>query len=198
MSDEIFFSPNWNRTILAKQGTVTFVVPSPREIEIPGPQELQIPGPYEIPEHNLQQFVNLRAEQYDYADVDPKIWNVRPLTVHDVDDFLRSSPDGDRADIAEGDAAPAGQADIAHEPQVPPGLAEAIVVLFGPKRRVDAILGDLTERFNEEIVQKGSKRARLLFWARVVRSVGPLFLAKIRKAGLFVVIYEFGRRFIGS
>jgi hypothetical protein len=80
----------------------------------------------------------------------------------------------------------------------PPGLAEAVVVLFGPKRRVDAILGDLTERFNEELAQKGLKRARLLFWARVLRSIGPLLWAKIRKAGVFVTICEIGRRFIGS
>jgi hypothetical protein len=82
--------------------------------------------------------------------------------------------------------------------RTPPGLAEALVVLFGPKRRVDAILGDLTERFNEELAQKGLKRARLLFWARVLRSIGPLLWAKIRKFGVFVTIYEIGRRFIGS
>ena len=71
-------------------------------------------------------------------------------------------------------------------------------MLFAPKNRVNAMLGDLSERFNEEYASKGEKRARFLFWARVLRSIWPLLWAKMRKAGVLVTIYEIGRRWIGS
>jgi hypothetical protein len=83
-------------------------------------------------------------------------------------------------------------------PAIPPGLGEALIVLFAPKNRVDAVVGDLTERFAEESAAKGQGRAKLLFWARVSRSIGPLLWIKIRNAGLFAFILELGRRLIGS
>jgi hypothetical protein len=86
-------------------------------------------------------------------------------------------------------------------PRAQPGpsvLAEALVVLFGPKRRVDAILGDLTERFNEDCAAKGVRHAQLLSWTRVLRSIGPLLWARIRNAGVIAVVFEIGHRWMGS
>lgn len=83
-------------------------------------------------------------------------------------------------------------------PPTPPGLGEALIVLFSPKNRVDAVLGDLTERFAEEGAAKGQRRAKLLFRTRVLRSIGPLLWIKIRNAGLFAFLLELGRRLIGS
>jgi hypothetical protein len=80
----------------------------------------------------------------------------------------------------------------------PPGLGEALLVIFAPKRRVDAMLGDLAERFNDDVEEKGLKRARLLYWARVLQSIGPMLWTKVRKAGIFITICEISRRWIGS
>jgi hypothetical protein len=80
----------------------------------------------------------------------------------------------------------------------PPGLGEALLIIFAPTRRADAMLGDLAERFNDDVEKKGLKRARLLYWARVLRSIGPMIWAKVRKAGIFVAMYEIGRRWMGS
>jgi hypothetical protein len=85
------------------------------------------------------------------------------------------------------------------EPSVknaPPAFGEALVVLFAPKHRIDAVLGDLSERFVEEIAEKGLERAKLLFWARVARSIGPLLWLKVRKFGILAALFEFGRRLI--
>jgi hypothetical protein len=80
---------------------------------------------------------------------------------------------------------------------LPPAIGEALLVLFSPKNRADAVMGDLEERFNEEVNAKGAKRARLLYWARVLRSVGPLLWVKIRHAGILAALFEIGRRWGG-
>src|SRR5947208_2865191 len=53
-------------------------------------------------------------------------------------------------------------ASFAEQVRQPPALGEALLVLFCPKNRVDAVLGDLEERFHEHI--KGQRRAKLLYW----------------------------------
>lgn len=83
------------------------------------------------------------------------------------------------------------------KPILIPSAGEALIVLFAPKNRVDAIVGDLSERFAEDLEAKGERRAKLLFWARVTRSIGPLLLAKIKRAGWLAVVLEIGRRWIG-
>jgi hypothetical protein len=82
--------------------------------------------------------------------------------------------------------------------RMPPAIGEALIVLFCPNNRVDAVMGDLAERFSEEAEAKGEKRAKLLFWARAVRSVGPLPWVKVRNGGLWAMLFEIGRRLIGS
>jgi hypothetical protein len=81
---------------------------------------------------------------------------------------------------------------------ITPAIGEALIALFCAKNRVDAILGDLAERFADEVVAKGEKRAKLLFWVRVIRSIGPLFWIKVRKTGFLAILFEVGRRWIGS
>jgi hypothetical protein len=83
-------------------------------------------------------------------------------------------------------------------PTMVPAIGEALITLFCAKNRVDAVLGDLAERFADEVVVKGKKRAKLLFWVRVVRSLGPLLWTKVRKAGFLAILFEIGRRWIGS
>jgi hypothetical protein len=76
----------------------------------------------------------------------------------------------------------------------PPAFGEALIVLFCPKNRIEAVMGDLEERFTEELASKGERRARLLYWARVIRSIGPLLGVKIRRAGILAALFEIGRR----
>jgi hypothetical protein len=80
----------------------------------------------------------------------------------------------------------------------PPALGDLLIGLFAPKNRVDAVLGDLAERFAAETKTKGMRRAKLLFWARVTRSVGPLLLVKVRNGGFYAFLVELGRRLVGS
>jgi hypothetical protein len=57
-------------------------------------------------------------------------------------------------------------------------------------------MGDLKERFTEDVFAKGRKHAKLLFWARVVRSIRPLLWIKVRKAGLIALLLEISRRWL--
>jgi hypothetical protein len=80
----------------------------------------------------------------------------------------------------------------------PPALGESLLVLFCPASLADAVLGDLAEQFESEVQKKGIKRARLLYWARAIRSFGPLLVSKLRNTGIWLSVIEIGRRWIGS
>jgi hypothetical protein len=79
----------------------------------------------------------------------------------------------------------------------PPALGEALLVLFCPKNRARHVMGDLEEIFHEDIKTKGKRRAKLLYWAAVLRSIGPLLWVKVRSAGLIALLVDIGRRWSG-
>jgi hypothetical protein len=58
-------------------------------------------------------------------------------------------------------------------------------------------MGCLEELFHEDIKTKGKRRAELLYWAAVLRSIGPLLLVKVREAGFIALLLEIGRRWSG-
>jgi hypothetical protein len=76
----------------------------------------------------------------------------------------------------------------------PPAVGEALLLLFCAKKRCEAVLGDLAEAFAEEVASKGERHAKVLFWARVIRSIGPLLWMTIRRAGILAALFEIGRR----
>jgi hypothetical protein len=85
----------------------------------------------------------------------------------------------------------------ADPPPQPPALGEALLVLFCPKNRARYMMGDLEESFHDDIKTKGHRRAKLLYWSGVLRSIGPLLWTKVRKAGLIALLLEIGRRLGG-
>ena len=89
---------------------------------------------------------------------------------------------------------PAAEEDAA---LLPPAMGEALVVLFCPKNRARYVMGCLEENFHEDIRTKGQRRAKLLYWAAVLRSIGPLLWVKLRRAGLTALLLEIGRRWSG-
>lgn len=70
-------------------------------------------------------------------------------------------------------------------------------MLFCPQKRARHLAGDLEEIFHEDIKIKGKSRAKLLYWAAVLRSIGPLLWVKVRRAGLVALLLEIGRRWSG-
>jgi len=80
---------------------------------------------------------------------------------------------------------------------LPPAMGEALLVLFSPKNRVDAVMGDLEERFHEHIKTKGKRRAKVLYWAAILHSIGPLLWVKLRRAGLIALLLEISHRWCG-
>jgi hypothetical protein len=79
----------------------------------------------------------------------------------------------------------------------PPALGEALIVLFCSKNRARYVMGCLEENFHEHIRTKGKRRAKLLYWAAVLHSIGPLLWVKLRRAGLIALLLEIGRRWSG-
>jgi hypothetical protein len=86
--------------------------------------------------------------------------------------------------------------ELAKSPTKPPFIGEWLITLVTPSRKADAILGDMEERFQRELAERSLTMARLLYWARVTRSVGPLALTSIKKAGWIAAVAEVFRRFI--
>jgi hypothetical protein len=76
----------------------------------------------------------------------------------------------------------------------PPGLAEWLVALIVPRRRADAVLGDLEERFHRHVTLRSLQRARVLYWAEALRSIGPILWIKAKRLGFLAVVAEIWRR----
>jgi hypothetical protein len=79
----------------------------------------------------------------------------------------------------------------------PPALSEFLLSLFGPKDRVESMLGDLEERFHSDLETVSAKRARWRYRGRVWRSLGPLIFNKLRSLGFFAFVLEVCRRKFG-
>jgi hypothetical protein len=76
-------------------------------------------------------------------------------------------------------------------------LGEMLLVLFCPRNRARHVTGDLEEIFHNDVKRKGQRRANLLYWSAILRSVGPLLWVKLRKAGFIALVLEIGRRWSG-
>jgi hypothetical protein len=76
----------------------------------------------------------------------------------------------------------------------PPGLAEWLLALVVPRRRADALLGDLEERFHRNVDSRGLRRARMLYWAEALRSIGPILWMKAKQLGFLALVAEIWRR----
>lgn len=142
-----------------------------------------------------------KAQNYD-IDI---VADLRRLPEHSLsDESLRAIHETIReiANIpptcSEGPAENIRNNDVEQERNVlPPGSGEVLITLFAPKNRIDALLGDLAECFAEDVEVRGEQRAKLLYWARVTRSIGPLLWTKIKRAGWLAIVFEIGRRWIG-
>jgi len=69
---------------------------------------------------------------------------------------------------------------------------------IGQLERARHGMGDLEEILREDIEAKGKRRAKLLYWAGVLSSIGSLLLVKARKAGFIALLLEIGRRHGGA
>jgi hypothetical protein len=71
-----------------------------------------------------------------------------------------------------------------------------LVGLLVSSKSRDSLLGDLNERFTEELAQFGLMRARRLYWARALSSLWPLLRPAMKKIRL-LAMWEIGRKIIG-
>jgi hypothetical protein len=72
--------------------------------------------------------------------------------------------------------------DPASDKRDPPKMAEFLLTALATTRRAEAMIGDLNERFTDECKKFGRDRAVRLYWARTLRSLGPLLRRAIGKA----------------
>jgi hypothetical protein len=79
----------------------------------------------------------------------------------------------------------------------PPQTAEWLFAAFAPKRTVKAQLGDLQEIFENESSRFGAKRAKRLYWTRVIRSIVPALWQKLKKLGWLGILIDYGRTKLG-
>jgi hypothetical protein len=80
----------------------------------------------------------------------------------------------------------------------PPPVAEFLLGMCLPSRRVEHVVGDMNERFVRDCERYGVRRAKRLYWSQVLRSVGPLVIRAIGRALKWGVVVEgFRRKFFG-
>jgi hypothetical protein len=82
-------------------------------------------------------------------------------------------------------------------PASPPAVSEFLFSLFGPKDRIDSMLGDLEELFHSDLEAGNARRARWRYRGRVWRSLGPLIFNKLKNWGFFAFVFEICRRKVG-
>jgi hypothetical protein len=83
------------------------------------------------------------------------------------------------------------------EPESPPQFAETLVQSLAPKRTVQHLLGDLQEVFEKNCNRFGEARARRLYWAQVLRAIGPGIWRRIKRLGLIAFLIDYGRSKLG-
>jgi hypothetical protein len=76
----------------------------------------------------------------------------------------------------------------------PPAIAEFSLTILATTRSADAMIGDLNERFARECREFGRDRAVRLYWARTLRSLGPLLWRAIGKVVRWGVVLAVLRR----
>ncbi len=79
----------------------------------------------------------------------------------------------------------------------PPELAEFLLVTLSSPSHGDAVVGDLNERFTAECKKLGRQRAIRLYWARTLRTLGPLLLRAVHKVLKWGVILAAAKRLTG-
>lgn len=80
----------------------------------------------------------------------------------------------------------------------PPGFAQWLIALTVKPKRADAILGDLSERFERDCRSQGLSRAKWLYRARVLNSIGPLLCAAAKRFSIFAAVAAVARRCLSS
>lgn len=83
------------------------------------------------------------------------------------------------------------------KPQRPPATAEWLITFLVPKKRHDGLLGDLEERFHLNVTNRGYRRARALYWAEALRSLGPLAVSWFTRLGLVALLAAVAKRYFG-
>jgi hypothetical protein len=76
----------------------------------------------------------------------------------------------------------------------PPLNAQFLFYLFLEAQNCDAMVGDLEERYRLIHKKFGHRRAAFWYWTQVIRSVGPIVWAAIRKLSGLAALVELYRR----
>lgn len=77
----------------------------------------------------------------------------------------------------------------------PPKIAEVCLAAFLNGAKGDALLGDLSERFEQDCERFGTGRARRLYWSRTIRSLWPLMRRGAARAIKWGIVVDSVRRF---
>jgi hypothetical protein len=149
-------------------------------------------------EHMKDRFIHVRIDDEDdfvikltnEESVEPTLMRKRVLEVHKARQALRSSLHStvhlfDKLLVEE-----------ERQPS-PPAVAEALMQLLGPKRSINAQLGDLQEMFNTDILRFGDRRARRRYWLQVIRSITPFVVQKFKRLSFIGIIIDYGRTKLG-
>ena len=73
---------------------------------------------------------------------------------------------------------------------VVPHRAETIITYVCPTDRLEAVLGDLEERFAQRVVNCGEKAARHWYWWQAIRSVTAFLFRTAQRGMLFWELLE--------
>jgi len=74
---------------------------------------------------------------------------------------------------------------------LPPRFAECFVSFLAPKNSVQALLGDMQEMFQKNVLRLGENEARRLYWMEVRASAGKWTLDWLMRVGFLTAIVDY-------
>ena len=79
----------------------------------------------------------------------------------------------------------------------PPTVAEWLMMIISKPEAREGRIGDLEQQFQANVKRFGLKRAKRLYWAEVIRAVGPLIFQAIKRLGLYTLALAGFKKWIG-
>src|SRR6516225_2269112 len=78
------------------------------------------------------------------------------------------------------------------ECSAPPRIGLAILNFFSPDSDFDAMVGDISEEFQERVESSGARRAKLWYWRHVFRNAFALTAREVMRTPVRIVVVALG------
>ena len=85
----------------------------------------------------------------------------------------------------------------AKDKNYPPIYAEKIIMLIANNIYRDGLIGDMEEKYINNVIKFGTRRARCIYWVETLWTIGPLVERALNRSGLYTFALAGLKKWIG-